>query len=628
MEALDALAEWLNKSCARPPRLAALDVRKNEVPLGLYAAASIGGLSAPSLYLIDSDVEKKSVGIRWAGEIHEFEGDQPPRKKGALEKSTTLLRAKLNQILPWVLEHSRRYRALSVPETFEPEQGGAFRSQEAPVLELGNEKELQQLLERNVTGYMEFFSPSCGACKKFAPTYESAARKAPNFTFARVDCSTPDGERSCNKHGIDKYPSLFLMQGGRLEKYPGGPKRHQLLEYLETQTSPPWRDFQSQEEAIAFAKKKRLLLWAGDRNANFEAVLTAANEMRQQVSLGKVDADKESLSLLAPSRKEVAYQGPYQPEDLQLWLAEQLVRSAPIPPETETQASSSPVRTVVGANFRQKVFKPLEEGKHVLLEVYAPWCGHCKKLAPIYEQFAQKMQDEGRPLVVAKLDGDANGIPFAGFDYTGFPTLFYLSPSSEQITKVSERTLEGLVSFVTKMGVSKPGEASKPSLSQLLSQFRSEEPPAKQTSPVRTVVLSNFVDVVFHEQKHCLLMLYDQKCPHCMRMMPELEAFAQELKRIVVVAKMDGTKNDLPMTGFEVKGFPTLFFIEAGHKEPSMTQIGSNALVATKRLLERQKEPRRRSQTAFVAVFAGLALWERGDIPRPSMHEIVTYIWP
>ena len=34
--------------------LAALDVRKNEVPLSLYAAASIGSLNAPSLYFIEA----------------------------------------------------------------------------------------------------------------------------------------------------------------------------------------------------------------------------------------------------------------------------------------------------------------------------------------------------------------------------------------------------------------------------------------------------------------------------------------------------------------------------------------------------------------------------------------------
>ena len=45
---------------ARPPLLGALDVRRNEVPLSLYAAASIGGLAAPNLYLIDRHSAERS----------------------------------------------------------------------------------------------------------------------------------------------------------------------------------------------------------------------------------------------------------------------------------------------------------------------------------------------------------------------------------------------------------------------------------------------------------------------------------------------------------------------------------------------------------------------------------------
>ena len=45
---------------------------------------------------------------------------------------------------------------------------------------------------------------------------------------------------------------------------------------------------------------------------------------------------------------------------------------------------------VVGKNFDEIVN---DESKDVLIEFYAPWCGHCKALAPKYEELGEKVSN-------------------------------------------------------------------------------------------------------------------------------------------------------------------------------------------------------------------------------------------
>lgn len=112
-------------------------------------------------------------------------------------------------------------------------------------------------------------------------------------------------------------------------------------------------------------------------------------------------------------------------------------KSAAIP-----EKNDEPVKVVVGDNFDELVLND----KYVLLEAYAPWCGHCKKLTPIYEELAQKLAGE-TDIVIAKMDATENEHP--AMPVTGFPTLKLFKPNSKVgVNYDGDRSLKDLVKFL------------------------------------------------------------------------------------------------------------------------------------------------------------------------------------
>merc|ERR550519_1555331 len=103
------------------------------------------------------------------------------------------------------------------------------------------------------------------------------------------------------------------------------------------------------------------------------------------------------------------------------------------------------VKVAVAKNFDELV---TNNKKDVLVEFYAPWCGHCKKLTPIYDELGEKMKDEDVEIV--KMDATANDVP-PSFSVSGFPTLFWLPSSTKKAESYNGgRQLNHFIKFIAE----------------------------------------------------------------------------------------------------------------------------------------------------------------------------------
>ncbi|KAK6941061.1 Thioredoxin domain [Dillenia turbinata] len=193
--------------------------------------------------------------------------------------------------------------------------------------------------------------------------------------------------------------------------------------------------------------------------------------------------------------------------------------------------------------------KEVGQDRGALVEFYAPWCGHCKKLAPEYEKLGASFK-KAKSVLIGKVDCDEHKSLCSKYGVAGYPTIQWFPKGSLEPKKYEgSRTAEALAEFVNNEGGTNVRIASVP-------------------SNVVVLTADNFDEVVLDETKDVLVEFYAPWCGHCKNLAPTYEKVAAAFKseQDVVIANLDADKFKDLAEKYGVSGYPTLKFFPKNNK--------------------------------------------------------------
>ncbi|VEN40613.1 unnamed protein product [Callosobruchus maculatus] len=182
----------------------------------------------------------------------------------------------------------------------------------------------------------------------------------------------------------------------------------------------------------------------------------------------------------------------------------------------------------------------------VLVMFYAPWCGHCKKMKPEYEQAAAIMKKEGVPGMLAAVDATKEQSLASRYSVKGYPTVIYFE-QGERRFDVNVREAARIVEFMRE-----PREPPPPP--------PPERPWAdEEAGDVIHLTEDNFKPFL-RKKKHVLVIFYAPWCGHCKKTKPEFIEAAAKFRDDpkVEFAAVDCTIQQALCNANDVKGYPTL----------------------------------------------------------------------
>uniref|UniRef100_A0A1I8PHM3 Thioredoxin domain-containing protein n=1 Tax=Stomoxys calcitrans TaxID=35570 RepID=A0A1I8PHM3_STOCA len=351
--------------------------------------------------------------------------------------------------------------------------------------------------------FVKFFAPWCGHCKRLHPLWEQLAemmnvKDEPQVIIAKVDCT--QHQELCAKHEITGYPTLRFFKLGETEsvKFKGTRDMPAITEFINEQLNSENEIAHGEEdnkkkteggEVPAADTKGKLVELTED---NFAKHISSGNHFVkfyapwcshcqrlaptweqlaktvqniQDVSIAKIDCtvyrpicqDFEvkgypTLLWIEDGKKIEKYPGARGHDELHAYVKKMLGSDAGQDAAASTEKPSDEkdklqVLQLSGDDFAETVADGV-----TFVKFYAPWCGHCQKLSPVWDQLAEKMHSVANPIKIAKVDCTAseNKKLCIEQEVEGYPTLFAYKNGVRQSEYDDSRSLSELVAYITK----------------------------------------------------------------------------------------------------------------------------------------------------------------------------------
>jgi len=379
--------------------------------------------------------------------------------------------------------YDRKLSALSIFSFLkDPKSDGPWVEEDSAkdVVHLSNEKQLNTLLKKNKPTLIMFYAPWCGHCKRFKPAFSEVASDVKGkWVLAGYDAdSNQDAHKVRERFNVTGFPRTLYFDKGKYKfEYQAGHSKDDLSGFLEDPQPPKpkepevaWSDAENDVYHLTdetfdsfMAENKKVLLffyapWCGHCKSLKPEWDKAATQLKEEEHEGKLAAmDATKYPSTASNFKITGYPTLLYFEDgeMKYVVGGAMKRNMdgiieyindpkePPPPEKSWAETESDVLHLTDGDFKPS----LKKKKHALVMFYAPWCGHCKKAKPEYQNAAAQFADD-KKIAFAAMDCTAHRNTCNDLEVKGYPTFYYFSYGKNAEKYQRGRTEPDFISFM------------------------------------------------------------------------------------------------------------------------------------------------------------------------------------